>query len=292
MSDLDRRAASTSAPPGWRRRWPRTGRPGRSSSEARPRPSRRPSPATRAEPPSGGSRLVQDAHRCGLAGAVRTEKPEHGARRRLRVDPTSACTSLNDFLRLLTSIAASDINRPLYEEGGKESRRQAPQRTSSPQGDGAARSRRVPSNSPARAQGLSRARCAPAGRCRAGTARSRPRSQPPPRARPIGAARCAGAPGAACRSASGPDGVVARCPRSPSSHRRPCSPRSPPARAIERVRDGFVEYASGNWQMPPRPISTPRRMETSARCRRRAPGLRSSSGSRHSRAIRRQGCRW
>src|SRR4051794_17039784 len=90
--------------------------------------------------------------------------------------------------------------------------------------------------------------------CRAGTARSRRRSPPPPPAMPpTGAARSAVAGAAAFRSG----------PSRPTGYRRPV-PQIPvldhdavlravsPLEAIERVREGFLEYAAGDWEMPPK----------------------------------------
>ena len=65
-----------------------------------------------------------------------------------------------------------------------------------------------------------------------------------------------------------------------------------PHEAIERVRDGFVEYAGNEWQMPPKvyldasPHGDFRAMPA------KGPGSRSSSGSPPSRATPRPGCPW
>ena len=77
--------------------------------------------------------------------------------------------------------------------------------------------RRAPSSRPARAHGLRDGRRRPraGARCRAGTARWRRRSPRPPRARPIGAARCAGGPGAACRCGDTGVGSVVAVPEIP-----------------------------------------------------------------------------
>ncbi len=62
-----------------------------------------------------------------------------------------------------------------------------------------------------------------------------------------------------------------------------------PEEAIDRVRDGFVEFAAGNWEMPPKVYLDVPPTATSEPCRPRAADWPSSSGSRRSRATPRAG---
>ena len=65
-----------------------------------------------------------------------------------------------------------------------------------------------------------------------------------------------------------------------------------PVEAIERVRDGFVRYASGEWTMPPKVyLEAPPNGDFRAMPA-RGSGSRSSSGSRRSPETRVGGYRW
>src|SRR3954468_8017473 len=109
---------------------------------------------------------------------------------------------------------------------------------------------------PRAATGSSRAPAAPGpARCRAGTARSRPLRRPPPRATPpSGASRSAGAE----VNAGGSVASTLRVSSPPEMPEIPVFDHAAvlravtPLEAIERVRDGFVRHASGEWEMPPK----------------------------------------
>src|SRR4051812_17549154 len=109
---------------------------------------------------------------------------------------------------------------------------------------------------PRAATGSSRAPAAPGpGRCRAGTARSPPPRRPPPRATPRSdASRSAGAEANGGRSSASTGGYRRRrdMPEIPVFDHAAVQRAVTPLEAIERVRDGFVRHASGEWQMPPK----------------------------------------
>src|SRR3954447_24237364 len=123
-----------------------------------------------------------------------------------------------------------------------------------------ARQRRVPRSRRGRraATGSSTDRTAPGpAPCRAGTARSRPRWPRPPRATPPnGGPRSGGAAVCACRCASRGGEPIGGCKVATLmpdlavfGHDAMLAAVSP-LEAIERVRDGFVRHASGEWEMP------------------------------------------
>src|SRR4051794_37144406 len=98
------------------------------------------------------------------------------------------------------------------------------------------------------------ARAGPAeGPYRAGTARWPRRWPRPPReSRSTASPRCAACGGSAFRSGSRTDSMVALAMEIPVFDHDSVLAAVSPLDAIERVRDGFVEHASGNWEMPPK----------------------------------------
>ena len=114
-----------------------------------------------------------------------------------------------------------------------------------------------------------------AARCRAGTARSPPRSRRPPRVRPRWSQLDARAGGTLLAvAAHGPGSVAARWlehARVPAG--APCSVRSRRARRSSACATASSSTPAASGRCRRRSISTPRRTATSARCRRKGAGL-------------------